>query len=156
MANRIYENDTRGINNSNDAGAIHYDDLVMSYALTALARDCRERMNVLPEVMSCAPGQKYLAVNNLTSPLTSVYYTVDGNTTWLAVNTPVPVSSCQARLTAITLCATNPGATVACPAPFYVGGGGIATTMAQIDAGGDGRTDVVVVGTSPALTATGS
>ncbi|MEJ1959820.1 MAG: hypothetical protein WDM70_10680 [Nitrosomonadales bacterium] len=104
---RFYENDTRGINNSNDVPG-HYDDQVMSYSLAELARDCRVKMNVLPEVMQCAPGQKYLNVTDLIT-------TSGGNTLYYSLNVSSPSSvwtisspnGCQASTTTISLC-TNP------------------------------------------------
>ncbi|MDZ4202952.1 MAG: hypothetical protein U1C96_12495 [Gallionella sp.] len=40
IADRIYENDKRGINNSSDAGSVHYDDQLVSYPLSSLVTDC--------------------------------------------------------------------------------------------------------------------
>ncbi len=40
-ANRIYENDLRGINNApQTAGSVHYDDQVVSYPMAQLVKDC--------------------------------------------------------------------------------------------------------------------
>jgi prepilin-type N-terminal cleavage/methylation domain-containing protein len=118
---RIYENDKRGINNS--SGDSHYDDQVMSYPLSALARDCRERMNVLPEVMACAPGQKY--VGSVMSSTAGISYTL-GVATGLSVVGTTYVNQCFAR-TDMMKVGTQTG------------------VLGTIDANGDGRVDFVII-----------
>ena len=133
--NHIYENDKRGINNI--AGVDHYDDQVMSYPLSALARDCREKMGVLPEVMNCGVGQKYVR------SLTNNYVFASGGAYGFA-NPPsssVPtngftlyVNSCHARGDTLWV---NPESGVAASA-VAVG------TLNAIDANGDGQVDVFI------------
>ena len=132
QGNRIYESDTRGINNSNE-GTIHYDDQVVSYPLSALARDCREKMNVAPEVMNCAPGQKYVGslTNNLAAA-SSVTYSFGG-----VASSSVPGNgytlydnSCQQRSATLSVSA--------------VGAGTVANTLDNYDANKDGRVDVYI------------
>ena len=86
--NRIYENDSRGIINSQ--GESLYDDQVKSYPLSAFARDCREKMGVSSEVMSCAPGQKFVGSVTNGHSSTPYYYaiTVDGVTAALSSYVP--------------------------------------------------------------------
>lgn len=69
---RYYENDRRGINNS--PGTDHYDDQMMSYPLSAAMRDCREKMAILPEVIACAPGEKYLGTVINKDPINANVY----------------------------------------------------------------------------------
>jgi len=132
---RIYENDTRGINNSNDIAADHYDDQVMSYPLSALVRDCRERMNVLPEVMACTPGYKYVGsvFNNVdTSVASSVGYTLTGVVTASSVpaNNTVYINQCVTR-TAMMAVGTQSG-----------------VPISTNDTNADGRVDFVITGTN--------
>lgn len=126
--NRIYENDKRGINNS--PGSSHYDDQVMSYPLSALARDCREKMGVLPEVMSCAAGRKYVGsvLNNVAS---AVSYTLTGTTaSSVPANGSVYVNQCLARSETMAV------------------GSSAASQVSAMDTNADGRVDFIITGTN--------
>jgi prepilin-type N-terminal cleavage/methylation domain-containing protein len=84
--NRVYENDRRGTNSA-PGETRHYDDQVKSYPLSGFARDCREKMGVSAEVMSCAPGQKW--VGSLTNnSAAAVTYTLSGTAPSVTGTTP--------------------------------------------------------------------
>lgn len=124
--NRIYENDSRGINNS--PGDDHYDDQVMSYPVSSLARDCREKMGVASEVMGCVPGQKY--VGSVTNNDTAIRnYSLNGAA---AVSVPansfsIYVNTCHARTVNMVV-------------------GTQTTALSAADTNGDGRVDFVITG----------
>lgn len=130
---RVYENDKRGINNSADAN--RYDDQLVSYPLTSLARDCREKMGVLPEVMACAPGQKALLVNNTAGA--ARYYTTTLNSA--AANVPctplldqaASVPTCQDRTATVNAFSDNACTASAGSTPAL---GSVANTSGRITA----------------------
>lgn len=126
--NRIYENDKRGINNS--PGNDHYDDQVMSYPVSALARDCREKMGVAVEVMACPAGQKYVGSVTNSDPVNSIAYTLG-----VTLSAPVPangftsyVNTCHLRADTVTVGTQGP------------------TALSTLDANNDGRVDIVITG----------
>ncbi len=129
--NRIYENDRRGIENSHG----NYDDQLKSYPLSGFARDCREKMGISQEAMSCAPGQKYVGMitNNYTA---AVAYTFNG-----ILPPPLPVSQ-----------TVTPGLTVSVNAcvnrasTLTVGSGGLVPAASAMDVNNDGRVDVFITG----------
>jgi len=112
-SSRIYESDTRGINNAYDAAGDHYDDQVMSYPLSSLANDCQTKMNVSPEVMQCSPGQKALVVTNSSGVANLWFKTANNiygpNQTCLSVpqNTSTTVSICQDRAAVVNVYNNN-------------------------------------------------
>lgn len=123
--NRIYENDKRGINNT--PGDDHYDDQVMSYPVSALARDCREKMGIAVEVMNCAPGQKYLGSITNNSTAQATYFIGAASAVVPANGFTSYVNLCQAGTVAF-------GVNVAATTP----------TMSLMDPNADGRVDVVI------------
>ena len=131
VSGHIYENDKRGINNS--PGTDFYDDQVMSYSMTALARDCREKMGVAPEVMNCPAGQKYVGsiTNNL--PASSVAYSFNAATPSSSVpaNFTLYDNSCHLRADILFVS----GVPVTTPAPG---------TLDVLDANKDGRVDIYI------------
>jgi prepilin-type N-terminal cleavage/methylation domain-containing protein len=114
---RVYESDTRGINNGpnlNTGGVIdysHYDDQVMSYPLSSLANDCQTKMNVSPEVMQCSPGQKALVVTNATGAPAS--FNTNANLyapNQICTNLAIGASSssfCQDRVATVSVYSNN-------------------------------------------------
>lgn len=134
--NRIYENDSRGINNS--PGDDRYDDQVMSYPLSSLARDCREKMGVAAEVMSCAPGAKYVgSVTNTDATARTFFMTGDaGNTTVPPNNFTVYVNRCYPRSAVMSV--TNGGPVFTC------NGAAGSCTLSSVDTNSDGRIDFVI------------
>jgi prepilin-type N-terminal cleavage/methylation domain-containing protein len=131
-ASRIYENDARSINTT--AGPDYYDDQVISYPLTAMARDCREKMNVLPEAMSCKPGNKYIGM--LTNPgTTRVYFGISTS------QTSVPSFVEPSSTMNINTC--YPGNNY-----FAISGVIPASMVAALDANRDGRVDAFASGVS--------
>lgn len=132
---RIYENDKRGINNSPDTGTLHghYDDQVMSYPMPALARDCREKMHVLPEVMTCPAGQKFVGsiTNNFTAQVAYDFNVVLPAlpTLPVPVNYTVYVNQCRPKTDTLTV---QGGTNLA------------ATPLSLLDTNKDGRVDVFI------------
>jgi len=127
---RVYENDKRGINNSNDTTS-HYDDQVMSYPLSALARDCREKMGVAAEVMACNAGYKYVGSLNNGTAASGVSYNFDSG----------PSSSVPANFT------WYDNACHASSTTLYVNVTGVASSVGKLstlDANGDGRVDIFI------------
>lgn len=137
-ANRIYENDKRGINNSPDntapgATRDHYDDQVMSYPLSAFARDCREKMGVTPEVMNCAAGEKYVGSiqNNLAA--SSVSYTFTAASSVIPANFTLYHNTCHAASNVLTTEVLIAASVVQ-----------ISPTLTTLDANNDGRVDIFI------------
>lgn len=125
--NRIYENDKRGINNS--PGNSHYDDLVMSYPMTALVRDCKEKMGLDPNVMSCPVGYKYVGsvMNSIpASTASSVSYTIGTTAGTVSANSSMTVKSCQASGVSVS-----------------VSGITASTSLTQLDQNKDGWIDIL-------------
>lgn len=136
-ANRIYENDKRGINNLPGASTIasrshsHYDDQVTSYSLSALARDCREKMGIAPEVMNCAAGQKYVGSLSNGLAASSVAYSIAPTATYASM---VP-----ANFTSYLNSCFSPAS--------YLAVSGVAlaaSSVAALDANRDGRIDIYI------------
>ncbi len=99
---RFYENDTRGINNSNDLPG-HYDDQLMSYSLSAFASDCQQKMNVLPAVMACKPGQMAVAITN-TSGATDYYKDATvGTCVQLPTVSTTSITACESASAVVTI-----------------------------------------------------
>ena len=140
LTGRIYENDKRGINNSTSTTDL-YDDQVMSYPLTALARDCREKMGVAPEVMSCPAGQKYVGslTNNYTAATNGASYGyAPPPTSPVPANFTLYINSCQARTTPLWV---NPDYANSASA---VQVGGLSATLKDLDMNNDGRVDIFI------------
>lgn len=135
--NRIYENDSRGINNSPSDD--RYDDQVMSYPLSSLARDCREKMGVASEVMKCAPGEKYVgSVTNTDSVAHTFFMTGDAVTPTIPPNNfTIHVNKCYARTAEMKV--TNGGAVFNCN-----GTASSCTFSDSVDTNKDGRIDFVI------------
>jgi len=109
---RFYENDTRGINNSNNVPG-HYDDQLMSYSLSAFASDCQQKMNVLPAVMACQPGQMAVAITN-TSGATAYYKDATlGTCVQLPASSASSITACESATAAVTIYSDN-----ACGTPY--------------------------------------
>lgn len=107
---RFYENDSRGINNSNDLPG-HFDDQLMSYSLSAFASDCQQKLNVLPAVMACQPGQMAVAITN-TSGATAYYRDATLGTciqlpAGSASSVPASISACESATAAVTIYSDN-------------------------------------------------
>ena len=140
LNNRIYENDKRGINNN--PGDSHYDDQVMSYPMTALVRDCREKMGVDPNAMNCPAGYKFVGTVTNNYPAATA---TNGGT--FGFNTATPSSSVPANPNAawpVNLCRlqgdtlyVNPNSLIAASA-VPVG------TLSTLDANKDGRVDIFI------------
>jgi hypothetical protein len=119
---RIYENDRRGIENSNGT----YDDQVKSYPLSGFARDCREKMGVSAEVMSCAPGEKF--VGSVTNTDTVIHsYSLNG-----AASVSVPANSFTFY---VNTCYAGTANMVV---------GSLTRTLSVADTNGDGRVDFLI------------
>ncbi len=143
-SNRIYENDSRGINNT--PGNDQYDDQVMSYPLSAFARDCREKMAIAPEAMSCQPGYKYVGAitNNFT---TALNYAFNRPTAPPATPTPPALPGTGTA---------QPNATIIINACLYrsdtltVGVTTQTNNVAAMDKNNDGRVDIMLTSASGA------
>jgi prepilin-type N-terminal cleavage/methylation domain-containing protein len=120
---RIYENDRRGTNSA-PGETRHYDDQVKSYPLSGFARDCREKMGVSADVMSCAPGQKWVGsvTNNYADPVT---YTGAGGGQVPGNGFTVYVNKCFDRASSVAV-------------------GTQATSLTTTDQNNDGRVDIVI------------
>lgn len=104
-ANRIYENDLRGINNAPEAiGSTHYDDQVVSYPLAQLVKDCATVPVPPLPVATC--GNKFFKVT--TSGNQKIYYSNSvaacNTSSMLVVNGPAtslvfgPLDTCSLQL----------------------------------------------------------
>ena len=121
--NRVYENDRRGTTSA-PGEARHYDDQVKSYPLSGFARDCREKMGVSADVMSCAPGQKWVGsvTNNYADPVT---YTGAGGGQVPGNGFTVYVNKCFDRASSVAV-------------------GTQTTSLTTADQNNDGRVDIVI------------
>ena len=128
---RFYENDTRGINNSNNVPG-HYDDQLMSYSLSAFASDCQQKMNVLPAVMACQPGQMAVAITN-SSGATAYYKDATlGTCVQLPASSASSITACESATAAVTIYSDN-----ACGIPYAISsnqGNAVPNTNGMINA----------------------